>query len=149
LAPVLDGKGGLRFNHTVDELETLSESFLKSQQKIVDDIAGMPKEKTRTFKNTVIPFENMESDHGIFSNVMSFYSSVASSKEMREASEKIEKKFDDFENDLYNNIGMYNAMKEVKNHAILTGSWEELGAEDKKLHEKILLQYKRSGIELD
>lgn len=73
MASISDGKGGIRFDHSPDELEKLVDDFLAHSQKVLDDIVNMPESKTHTFENTAKPFSQMEADSAAFSSVLTFY----------------------------------------------------------------------------
>jgi Zn-dependent oligopeptidase len=96
----------------------------------------------------VQPFADLESDTMLFSSVLTFYQTISSDKAMRDAAEAIEKKFDDNDTDLSNNVAMFKALEKVKDDAQLTGSWHDLSHQERLLLNKILIQYKRSGINL-
>ena len=108
LEPVLDGKGGLRFDHSAKELDKLTEDFIAHARQVRDEILNIDSPTVaRTFKNTMLPFAQMESDSTTFNMVLSFYGSVASDKELREASEAISKKFEDWNTELYSSKKLY------------------------------------------
>jgi Zn-dependent oligopeptidase len=145
LEPILDGKGGLRFDHSADELDTLAEDFFSYGHSEMKEIINLPGDK-RTFENTMIPFAQLDADTMAFTTVLGFYSSVASDKKLRKASEDVSKKFTDFWNEIYSSKELYEAVNAVKLSMHEAGTWEELAFEDRRLVNKMLIEYVRSGI---
>ena len=111
----------------------------------MNEIIELPGDE-RTFENTMIPFTQLDADAIAFDNVLSFYGSVASDKKLREASKDVGNKFIDFNNAIYTNKKLYEAVKTVKVNMHEAGSWEELAFEDRRVINKILIEYVRSGI---
>ena len=64
----------------------------------------------RTFENTVKPIADFEADVANDQAPLSFYSSVAVSKEMREAAKAIDKETSDFNTDTWMREDLYLAM---------------------------------------
>jgi Zn-dependent oligopeptidase len=102
LEPILDGKGGIRFDHSAEELHSLTEDFLSHAHSTMNDIIDFNGEK-RTFENTMIQFSQLDADVTAFSGVLGFYASVAPDKKLRDASNDVTKKFNDFVSAIYTN----------------------------------------------
>ena len=74
----------LRWDHTPEEIETLTESSIANWTAIIDGIINS--KETRTFSNTIEPLSKFEHSVGLISNNIQFYTYMSTSKEMREAS---------------------------------------------------------------
>ena len=83
----------------------------------------------RTFENTIMPINNLEYDYEFLAVPISFYSSVAVSKEMREASKTFDKNINDFNLDLWMRDDVYNCFIEYKKNADKDGSFIKLDKE--------------------
>jgi thimet oligopeptidase len=86
---------------------------LKSAGEVVDKIVNLKEE--RTFENTIKPLSLMESNLSTQQNNFSFYRYVSSNKDQREASIKVEEKYDAFEINLWLREDLYKAINDFKN----------------------------------
>ena len=83
----------------------------------------------RTFENTIIPIDIVESDQAYKLTPLGFYSQVSQNKELRDAATKFEKILGDFATDLWMREDLYKVVKEYEKNAIADGSLKKLDAE--------------------
>ena len=76
IAGINNGADMIRWNHTPDDLQKLTESTLADGEKAITQILKVPK-KQKTYANTIAPFAKYESDQGTIGSVVSFYSHVS------------------------------------------------------------------------
>ena len=112
----------------------------------MNDIIDFSGDK-RTFENTMIPFSQLDADAAGFSGVLSFYSSVAPDKKLRDASNEVSMEFNNFISAIYTNKKLYEAVKAVKKNMHEAGTWKDLSFEDQQVVNKILFDYEQSGID--
>lgn len=96
----------------------------------------------------MIPFAQMESDYDTIVSAIDIYETVDDEKLMQ-ASEETGKTLVDFERNLYQDKEVFDAFRQWKYRAQATGEWDELLKEDRIFVNKVLIDFKRSGIDLD
>jgi Zn-dependent oligopeptidase len=106
---------GLRWDHTPAELKELAQSLIKKSNATINKILSI--QEPRNFENTIKPIANLESDLEFNSQPIVFYSSVAVSKEMREASKEYEKELSAYNLELWMRDDLFNAFENYKKNA--------------------------------
>ena len=135
----------LRWDHTPEEIASLTDSSLASWTAIIDGIINLKEE--RTFKNTIEPIADFEYySAGIIANI-TFYHHASPSKELRDASLAAEKKFDDFSIELWMRYDLYEAIQNYKETSFNSKEWETLDAESQRYVDRILRDFTRNGMQ--
>jgi Zn-dependent oligopeptidase len=117
---------GLRWDHTPKELEKLGHELAQEFNATVNNLVGT--KVTRTFENTMIPIDIIESDQAYRITALGFYNQVSVSKELRDAATAFEKKLSDFATDLWMREDIYKMIKEYQTNALADGSFKKLDA---------------------
>ena len=58
---ISDGAGGIRWNHTVDEMKKITSDTLAYCEDVISKIAEVPG-SDRTYENTIAPFAELEAN---------------------------------------------------------------------------------------
>ena len=96
----------------------------------------------------MVPFSQIEADYGAVEGALSLYDSMDDDK-IREAEDAASKELSAWERELDMNKGLYDTMVGWKAKAVESGEWQKLTKEDRIYTNKVLIMYKRNGIELD
>ena len=134
----------LRWDHTPEEIATLTDSSLAEWTATIDGIINLKED--RTFKNTIEPIAEFEyHSSGTISN-LEFYHHASASKELREASLAAEKKFDDYSIELWMRYDFYEAIQKYKETSVSSKEWETLDPESQRYVDRILRDFNRNGM---
>lgn len=104
--------GGVRFNHTAEELPLITEAILSHGNGIIYKIMDVP-EGERTFLNTMIPFAQMESDFDAVEGAIDIYTTLEN-ESLQVAAEKVSKDLAEFDRTLYQNKALYDVFEAWK-----------------------------------
>jgi Zn-dependent oligopeptidase len=140
-----DGNGGLRFDHTAEEIYQMTDDILRYQRGVVDDIVSTL-DRERNFENVARPFALKESNGGTVELVLGVYADVSPSATIRDAASLARAKFDVFENQLFLSNELYQAFLDAKNNLQESGEWDDLTKEDRKYLNKILREFIQDGM---
>jgi len=132
----------LNFFVTPEEIGRQCRFAMEKAEKRYRKLAKMQDAK-RTFENTPAFFQDVESDLDDESKSLIFLKNVSTDKEVREASHECGTMLKQFMVEIYTREDLYAALKGY------AAKGERLEGEDKKLLEKILLEYRRNGLELE
>ncbi len=110
-------------------------------QKAFDAVAAVPAGERR-FANTALAFDRAEAELAEDTESIQFLKSVAISSAARAAGAQCEVLIDQFVVDVYAREDLYRALSDA------AAAKEPLSAADARLLEKILLEYRRSGLQL-
>ena len=142
----LQGPENLRYDHTPEEMETLTKGILARGSQVVDDLVSIEK-KDRTYANSVLPLAMFESDFSTLSTNIRFYRYVSPVKEQAEKSIALEEDLDAFSIKLYMRVDFFEALKEYREQAKETKEWEKLGDEERRYVDKMIHSMERSGLD--
>lgn len=140
-----DGKGGLRFDHSAEEINRMTDDLLAHQQGVVDRMVSVL-DTERNFENVVLPFAIRESNAGTVGLVIGFYADLASNETVREAGKNGTARLLVQENTMYGSRELYQAFQDVKTNLQKSGEWSQLEAEDRMYVNKILREFIQDGI---
>jgi Zn-dependent oligopeptidase len=101
---------------------------------------------SRSFSSVFIALADAEAKLDTVAEPLSFYQNVSPSKELRDASNQAEILLRDFAVEASMRVDVYNAVKGAAEN--VEKSKEDLGPEEKRLIEKMLLDGKRAGLAL-
>jgi hypothetical protein len=88
IAGISDGNGGIRFDHTPEELLQIAEDNLVYEHRVLSEIMALPQAE-RNFLTVAHRNAMRESNAAAVRLVLEFYASVAPDKEMRDAANEI------------------------------------------------------------
>lgn len=121
-----------------------AQDVITRKETLFDILASLPPEKCN-FSSIILPFALVENDSAMTEQLCTFLQHVSPDKAMREASSEADKMFRQY----YIESRMKEDLYEVVKHAKENTDLDSLDKEDKRLLEKICLEFKRSGLELD
>ena len=84
----------LRFDHTAEEIKTLTDSSIAAFTATIDTVAKL--EGARTYENTIAPIAKLDYDNYCIESNLTFYKDNGAEKDLREASLASSEKFDEF-----------------------------------------------------
>ena len=131
----------LRYEPTAQELMADCRSAKKRAESALEAVARMPA-GSRTFDNTPWALDQIGSDLSDDTASDTFLKYVSVSSSVRDAGNDCETLLGQFSVDVYSREDLYRALKEY------AAKGEALNGESKRLVEKELLDFKRSGLEL-
>ena len=133
----------LSFNFALSpaQIKTRCDATLKKADTALATLAQVPKEK-RTWDNTVWAFDQILAgvDDSIAEPVFLKY--VSPDKSVRDAGGACEEKYESYKIDVFARESLFTAIKDY------AGTRPALEGEDKRLLKKLLLAFKRNGLEL-
>lgn len=130
----------LLFNQTAEDIKTLSTNFIAQRKQINDSVASI---SSPTFTNVLVPLSN--ADNTDPSGPWTFLKDVCPDKIIRDASADAAQKLEAFEIEQSMRGDLFNILKRCS----ADPSCASLSGEDKRLLDKSLLSFKRSGLDLD
>lgn len=83
------------------------------------------------------------------SESLGFYQNVSADKDLRNASTRVEERSRKYLNEELMREDLYKAKATAATNLRRTGTWDKLGAEQKRLVERTLLEGKRAGLALE
>ncbi|MDD5301698.1 MAG: Zn-dependent oligopeptidase [Elusimicrobia bacterium] len=131
----------LRYEPTAVELMEDCRSAKKRAESALEGVASMPA-GSRTFDNTPWALDRIGSDLSDNTASDTFLKYVSVSSSVRDAGNECETLLGQFSVDMYSREDLYRALKEY------AAKGEALTGESKRLVDKELLDFKRSGLEL-
>ncbi|MBI2070154.1 MAG: Zn-dependent oligopeptidase [Elusimicrobia bacterium] len=131
----------LNFELKPDQIKTACAQAKERSDAGLKTLAGVGADK-RSFDNTVLAFESTLQDYVDAINGPTFLKYVSTDKTVRDAAHECEVDSEQYGVEVYTREELYNALKAY------SGTKPALQGEDKKLLEKILLEFKRNGFGL-
>ena len=131
----------LRYEPTASELVEDCRSAKKRAESALEAVVRMPA-SNRTFDNTPAALDQIASDLSDSTASDTFLKYVSISSSVRDAGNECETLLGQFSVDMYSREDLYKALKEYASQG------EALTGESKRLVDKELLDFKRSGLEL-
>eukprot|EP01110_Echinostelium_bisporum_P008884 TRINITY_DN3178_c0_g1_i1.p1 TRINITY_DN3178_c0_g1~~TRINITY_DN3178_c0_g1_i1.p1 ORF type:complete len:193 (+),score=44.81 TRINITY_DN3178_c0_g1_i1:24-602(+) len=131
----------LRFDLDANEIKKLSEEVMSKVKSTYDTIANIGS-GSHTFDNTIKPIAEMEADVYTQSSNLTFPAHTSTDKQIRDASSDAEKAFSAFSieqtmrEDVYKSVLKYTEKK------------EKLDAQQTRLLERVVRDFKRNGLHL-
>ncbi|RKP18218.1 zincin [Rozella allomycis CSF55] len=135
-------KNLLNFSLTASEIKNLSQTLISKSRAVYDQVSALSSDRA-TFKNAIIPIAKIEAEYSVASANIYFPQYVSPIKEVRDASVEANKALEEFSIETDMRADIYKVVLAVAEKN------EELGPEDKRLLEKMLLDYKRNGLGLN
>jgi Zn-dependent oligopeptidase len=136
----------LRFDHTAEQIKTLTESSIKEFTSLIDSVANL--EGPRTFENTIIPIAKLDYDNYCVESNLTFYKDIGAEKDLREASLASNEQFDEYGINQWMRHDFYLAINAYKKQAQENGEWAKLGAEDQRYVDRLIRDFERNGLSL-
>ncbi len=130
------------FNISVEHINSVADTAIKTLEGRLALIASMPKEK-RNFHNTVAAFENALSDFSDYVNIPIFMAYVSDNEQMRNAAQELELKINQYSIDIYTREDVYKAISEYASLG------ENIGEVEKRILDKTLFEFKQNGLGLE
>jgi Zn-dependent oligopeptidase len=123
-----DGQDMIRWDHSVHDLEKLTEQAIALGEKTIKEILAIPA-KDKTFENTMMRLARYESDARAIGGIVGFYKSVSPHKSIRDASQKSMDKLDEKSSKLTNNEEFFQCIRDFKVQSLSSGEWANLSHE--------------------
>jgi thimet oligopeptidase len=140
-SPMLDKNGALHFDITPAEISQIGIQAKADFETAINKLIAIPANK-RTFKNTVVAFDNATIDYGQPSWVCSLYANVLPDKSLRDACITYRDAVSKYFVDIYTNKDIYNALKEYSDKG------KKLPKVEARLLKNMLLDFERNGLAL-
>ncbi|KAJ9083510.1 metalloendopeptidase [Entomophthora muscae] len=133
----------LRFDVKSADLEKVCEEIIERSRTSHDAIAKLKPEEC-TFNNVFVALGKLEGWVGTYSRILTFPQYVSTDKGLREASSVAQQKLSAYKIQAAMREDLYGAVKAAKKNTDL----HALGSEDRRLVEKLELEFKRNGLDL-
>jgi len=131
----------LEFALTPEQITAQCEAAVSRAGKRLDELASM-RDGERTFANTVVAFDFIQSDFETESSSETFLKYVSPDKAVRDAAHECEKQIEKFNVDIYTRPDLYQA---IQGYA---AKGEALSGADAKLLERTVEDFRRNGLDL-
>ncbi|KAJ1965847.1 metalloendopeptidase [Dipsacomyces acuminosporus] len=132
----------LNFVRTPAHISASIRSIISRGKEVQDAVAS---QKAPTFSNTVAPLAMFENDHGAESSIVTFLQNVSTDKAVRDASSRAEQELRVFHIESMMRQDVYKSVKSVFDNK---DELSKLDPEDRRLVEKLELQFRRNGLAL-
>jgi Zn-dependent oligopeptidase len=137
----------LKWDHTPESILKLAKESIDVSKARQDDIAHLkPAEYSFQTVFQALALSQTELDH--VADPIAFYQNVSTSKELRDASNEAESLIREYEVESSMRIDVYEVVQRTAEIMKENGEFEKLGAEEKRLAEKIILDGRRAGLSL-
>ncbi|ODV97981.1 hypothetical protein PACTADRAFT_36577 [Pachysolen tannophilus NRRL Y-2460] len=134
----------LRWDYTAEEILSETEKVIKECNEMDDKIGAIPIDKI-SIESVLKPYSDAENVHMTPIEHLSFFQHVSSSKEIRDASNQAQEKFDETAID----SGLKEEVYKVFNHLFKQyENSDKLDSETKRFLEKVNKEYERNGLAL-
>ncbi|KAJ2376561.1 metalloendopeptidase, partial [Coemansia sp. RSA 2603] len=133
----------LDFSLSASDIKKTVDRLISEAKETYDAVAA---QTNPTFDNVVVPLATRENKRGADYAVITFLQNVSTDKEVRDASTEAEEKLEAFEIESRMREDLYKVV-----HAVYSNKaeMEKLGDEDRRLVEKMELQFQQSGLGLN
>ncbi|MHA1450482.1 MAG: M3 family metallopeptidase, partial [Candidatus Hodarchaeales archaeon] len=132
----------LNWDITPEELEETIDKVIASAKSRIKEIIAL-EESSRTFENTVLAYENIEADIEDDTLYLQFLSHVSTDKNVRNASAKARVTIEKYKIERRMDVELYTVLKTVYRDS------QRLSAEDKRLFDRVLRDFRRNGLDLE
>ncbi|KAJ2744446.1 metalloendopeptidase [Coemansia sp. BCRC 34301] len=133
----------LNFNLGPADIATRAETLVAQGKRVQDGVAA---QTAPTFANVIVPLATRQNEQDADYSVVTFLQNVSTNKDVRDASMAAEERLDAFEIESMMREDVYRAVRTVFDNKAEMAS---LGAEDRRLVEKMELVFRRHGLALD
>ncbi|KAJ2817951.1 metalloendopeptidase, partial [Coemansia erecta] len=133
----------LNFNLSPAEISRITDRLIADGKAIQDRVATQAKP---TFANVIVPLATRENEQSSEYYLITFLQNVSTNKDVRDASTAAEEKLNAFEIESSMREDVYAVVRAVFDNA---GEMDKLGPEDRRLVEKMELNYRRNGLALE
>lgn len=131
-----------QFSFTPEQVKGLFDSAVKELEEKLKVLVAVPGQQ-RDFANTMLAFEQATADFGEAVHIPSILAYISDNAELRQASQELELKVNQYSVDLMTREDVFNALSEY------AGKGEKLDPVDARLLEKTLLAFRRNGLGLE
>ncbi len=131
----------LNFTYTAEQINQLKDTAIRDFNAKIDAIVAMDK-KARTFENTILAYESAGDDFSDAVEMPMMMAYVSTDKAVRDASTELASTVQKFAIELLTRRDLYQALKSVNTRK------NPLPPLDKRLYDKVLLDFKRNGLDL-
>ncbi|KAI8322072.1 zincin [Martensiomyces pterosporus] len=132
----------LNFSRTPAQISAAVRSIISRGKEVQNAVAS---QTTPTFSNSVAPLAKCENEHGADSAIITFLQNVSTDKQVRDASSKAEQDLGAFRIESMMRQDVYRSVRSVFDNKTELAN---LDPEDRRLVEKLELQYRRNGLAL-
>ena len=137
----------LRFDHTPDQMQEITDEAMKKSDDVLDAIVAVSKDE-RTWANSILPMAQDESEFSTLENNITFYHYVSMDKELRDKSIAVEEKMDAWSIKQGMRLDVYQALSAYREVAKANGEWDKLTPEQQRYVNKSILNKERDGLGL-
>lgn len=127
--------------HTVEDINQLTKELIEKQIQVYDKIASI---EHPTLENVLVPYTEYHNENYFLEAQLVFYLSVSTEKSIRDASVEGEKAIDKNSVEQGLRLDIFQVFKKLADNV----KHEELDPETRRLLDKILLNFKRNGLDL-
>ncbi len=135
----------MKWDHSAPAIAEITTSAIEKSRAIRDKIAALPRSSC-TFKNVFLALSKEESELENKTGPLTFYQYVSTQDELRDAANTAEQRLNEYSIEASMRIDVFEALKAAKANIDLEGL--SLTPEENRLVEKMLLDGKRSGLDL-
>ena len=133
------------WSHTPESVLSITKTTIDATRDLQTRVANLSPD-ARNFSSVFLALADADARLDTISEPLSFYQNVSPSKELRDASNQAEILLRDFAVEASMRVDVYNAVKGAAEN--VEKSKENLGPEEKRLIEKMVLDGKRAGLAL-
>ncbi len=131
-----------QFSFTPEQVRGLFDSAVKELEEKLKALVAVPGPR-RDFSNTMLAFERATADFGEAVHIPSILAYISDNAELRQASQELELKVNQYSVDLMTREDVFGALSEY------AGKGEKLDPVDARLLEKTLRDFRRNGLGLE
>ncbi|KAJ2776585.1 metalloendopeptidase [Coemansia interrupta] len=132
----------LNFDLSPEDINQTVDRLIAESTAICDQIASEP---NPTFETVILPFETCNNRQATDYNMVTFLQDVSTEKDVRDASAAATEKLEAYEIERDSRKDLYAAVNAVYNNK---SEMDKLGNEDRRLVEKLILDFKNAGVAL-
>ncbi|KAF7978500.1 hypothetical protein HWV62_45653 [Athelia sp. TMB] len=133
------------WTHTPEQVLSLTKAAIEEDRKVQDAVAALAP-KDCDFSSLTLAHQEAKFDGTV--EPLSFYQNVATSKELRDASNDAEGLVRDFGVESSMRLDVFQAKTAAEKNIKESGQWDKLSAEEKRLVDKMVLEGTRAGLAL-
>ncbi|KAJ1904052.1 metalloendopeptidase [Coemansia sp. IMI 209127] len=132
----------LNFNLNPDEISSAVDTLIREGKGIQDAVAA---QANPTFDNVIVPLASRENEQSAQYLVVTFLQNISTDRKVRDASTAAEERLNDFEVESNMREDVYKVVRAVFDNE---SEMAKVSPEDRRLVEKMELQYRRNGLAL-
>ncbi|KAJ7784621.1 metallopeptidase MepB [Mycena metata] len=133
------------WNHTPDDVTRLTKEAIAAHRAVEDQVGSLQPSEC-DFESTRL--EAAETEYENLNEPLNFYQNVAPSKALRDASTAADSLVRDYGVESSMRLDVFQAKVAAEKNIKSSGVWEKLNSEEQRLVEKMILDGKRSGLDL-